>query len=128
LARIEIREIRLESSDNPEQAPSIKETPVLFLMNAFCGQYAEPNEHLQLTHVVPVASSDPSIIGWRIGLHLAIPMEFWFLHRPSRDSWTWEDDEFIPRPKAFLQTQVAEALDGSQMPPDVPEERAADID
>jgi hypothetical protein len=96
---IEIREVRLNQADSEAPPQDQDERLVRTIMNAFRGQFAEPQEALQVTHIVPVDTSDPAVMGWRVLLVHHVPMETWFLRRPSHDSWSWEDDDFVPRPE-----------------------------
>jgi hypothetical protein len=95
---LEIREVRAKPANGPNGLPQVTEETIIWLMNPFRGQYAEPQETLQLTHLVPVATHDDSVIGWRVRLALNVPMETWYFQRPSDDSWDWEDDDFVPVP------------------------------
>lgn len=66
-----------------------------WILHAFRGHFAEPQENLQVTHLIPVDASDPSVLGWKVILRVRVPKETWFLSRPSADSWGWDDDEFV---------------------------------
>jgi len=109
---VEIFEVRLEAASG-EIRPTQRLLSVI--MNALRGQYAEPQEHLQLTHFLPVPTSDPSVIGWRVVFRLSIPKEWWFVHRPSKDYWDWEDDDFLPRPDLLTFSPGQAGI-----PPDIP--------
>ena len=91
---VEIFEVCTNPSNEADQLQIITEKSIIRLMNAFHGEYAEPHERLQFTHVVPVPASGPSVIGWRAVLTLEIPRETWFLRHPSKDSWVWKNDDF----------------------------------
>lgn len=95
---VEVFEVRAKPSNEVGQLPMIAEKPIMWLMNAFHGEYAEPRERLQFTHVVPVPPPDPGVIGWRAVLTLDIPKETWFFRHPSKDSWGWKNDDFVPLP------------------------------
>lgn len=95
--KIEIFEVRLAESGADGVLIS-KDRSIGMIMNALRGGFAEPNEHLQVTHVLPVDSTDETIIGWRVALKVSIPMELWGFRHPSSDSWEWTDDDFVARP------------------------------
>jgi hypothetical protein len=106
---VEIYEVRLETSEGSEHPPRPKEVLCCVIMNALRDQYAEPHEHLQLTHIVPLDVSDASIIGWRVFFKLSTPKEWWFFRRPAKDCWEWEDDDFVPRSSVTEAASLDEA-------------------
>lgn len=113
--RIEIFEVSLAKSGADGQSTP-KERPIGVIMNALRGGFAEPNEHLQVTHVLPVDGTDEATIGWRVVLKISIPMETWSLRHPSSDAWEWTDDDFVARP-GLARDGVPEAVDRSAPSP-----------
>ena len=105
LAVVEVYEVRLEATSGDAPALGPTEELVCVISNALRGQYAEPHEQLQLTHMVPLRATDPTI-GWRVLFRLETPRQLWFMRRPSKDSWGWEDDDFVARPRLSLERRL----------------------
>ncbi|MGH7486993.1 MAG: hypothetical protein ACREMY_15530, partial [bacterium] len=70
--KIKIFEVSLAESE-PDGRLTAKEQLVGVIVNAFRGGFAEPQEHFQVTHVMPVDGSHSGVIGWRVLLTVEIP-------------------------------------------------------
>jgi len=92
LPTIEVREVRIEDTDGQRRTV---EVPVSYVFNVFCSEFAEPQEQLRHTQIVPIPTPDVSVIGWRVVLDVWIPKESWPVRWPDDDSWRWQVDDFV---------------------------------
>jgi hypothetical protein len=72
------------------------EKPLAYAFNVFCAEFAEPQEQLRHTQVVPITTPRDEVIGWRVVLDVWIPKETWPIRWPNDDSWHWQVDDFVP--------------------------------
>lgn len=109
---IEVCEVSVRANAEP---PDVVETPVLYVFNPFGSEFAESQETTRRTHVVLVPSPDEDVVGWRVILNVLVPMETWSIRRPSRDSWGWRDDDYVPRATDDVVSEAVKTVDGLKL-------------
>jgi hypothetical protein len=96
---VEIWETTLQATDgDPAKVRLTDEALTGIITDPFAGQFAEPGETLQTSHLIPVNPAIEHLIGWRIRFSVSVPRATWFYRKPDRDSWGWTDDDFIAIP------------------------------
>jgi hypothetical protein len=78
--------------------------------NVFDQQFVEAGETLATTVIFPVGPVDPEVVGWRASFDVHVKR--WSL-KGRRQTWSWPDRVFIPRPSSNVPLNREDAHDST---------------